>query len=30
VHYGKNEMAQGRSRREWAVDLRESIRRLID
>ena len=30
VHYGANEMAQGRSRRQWAVDLRESIRRLID
>jgi 1-acyl-sn-glycerol-3-phosphate acyltransferase len=30
VHYGKNEIAQGRSRRAWAVDLRESIRRLID
>ena len=30
VHYGANEMAQGRSRRQWAVDLRESIRGLID
>jgi 1-acyl-sn-glycerol-3-phosphate acyltransferase len=30
VHYGSNEMAQGRSRREWAVDLRDSIGKLID
>jgi hypothetical protein len=30
VHYGANEMAQGRSRREWAVDLRNSIQRLTD
>jgi hypothetical protein len=30
VHYGANEMAQGRTRRVWAVDLRESIHKLID
>jgi hypothetical protein len=29
VHFGSNEMAQGRTRRAWAVDLRESIQKLI-
>lgn len=30
VHYGANQMSQGRNRRAWAVDLRDSISKLID
>lgn len=30
VHYGEQELAQERSRRQWAVDIRERIRGLID
>ena len=30
VHYGENELAQGRNRRQWAQDLRASIEKLLD